>query len=184
MAKIEGYEDLSKKLSALGASAGGQALRSSAMAAMLPALKAAQAAIPVADPPYHEGSGVRHNADGSVSYNRSGTVRTVDPYPKKTFLGRLVTPGFAKRSLRRRAALSRDKTTVTVLLGVLAEAYYVVRFIELGTRYIAKRPWLEPSFHGASSEVGETLAQKLRQRLDNAAETGVPDHSPDPEAAD
>lgn len=170
MAKIEGYDKLAKQLAALGKAGGGAALRASANAAMLPALQAARAAIPVADPPYHVGAGVRRNADGTTTY-RTGAVRTIDPFPMKTNRGRLVTPGFAKRSLRRKTVLSADKTKATAMVGVLSEAFYVM-FIEFGTRFIPKRPWLEPSFRGAVPAVDAALQANLRAKLDAAASSG------------
>src|SRR5690606_16595791 len=98
--------------------------RASAMSAMLPALRAAQKAAPVGAPPY----------------------KGKDPYPVKTYKGRLRTPGFASRSVARKAKVSRDGTSVMVMLGVKPEAFYALQFHELGTSKIPKKPWLEPSF--------------------------------------
>lgn len=153
MAKIEGFEELSRQLSELGTKLGGQALRSAAMSAMLPALRKAQAMAPRANPPYIYGNHV------------------VDPYRnlKKTYKGRRVAPGFTSRNIARKAIVSRDKTRVSILLGVKSEAFYALQFLELGTSRIAKRPWLEPAFRATRQQVIERLGARLKVLIDKAA---------------
>jgi HK97 gp10 family phage protein len=148
MAKIEGFKELSRKLSKMGEAAGGKALRSAAMSATLPALNAAKAAAPVGNPPFESGG---------------------DPYPIKTYKGNLRTPGFAKRNIARKSSLSRDKRKARVLLGVKPEAFYAINFIEFGTSKIAKRPWLEPSFKRSIPLMGARLSKRLKQLIDKAA---------------
>ncbi len=151
---ISGYRELSAQLTAMGAAAGGQALRSAAFASMKPALEAAQAAAPSGNPPY-----------GPYATRTT----PIDPYPKKTYKGRLVAPGFAKRSVAIRAFLARTRDFVKVSLGVRSEAFYAVQFIELGTSKIPKRPWLEPAFRGATHSVDAQLQSRLRKLIDRAA---------------
>jgi HK97 gp10 family phage protein len=146
-----GYRELSRKLSAMGAAVGGKTLRSAAMSAMLPALRAAQAQAPKGEPPYQVGN------------------RSVDPYPVKTHKGRLRTPGFASRNVSRKSRLSRDKRSVRVMLGVRPEAFYAIQFIELGTSRIPKRPWLEPAFRSSLPAVDSRLQSELKKRIDKAA---------------
>lgn len=93
-AEIQGLADLSAKLSALGKAAGGQALRSSAMTATLPALNAIKARAPV---------GTRMH---------------------RTYKGRLVAPGFLARNIGRKSFLSRDRTYASVIIGPKSEAFY------------------------------------------------------------
>lgn len=123
------------------------------MSAMVPALRDAKARAPKADPPYRYGD------------------KTVDPYPKKTYLGRRVAPGFASRNVVRVSRLNKDRTSVRVSLGVRAEAFYAVQFIELGTSRIFKRPWLEPSFRASLPLVDEAFQATLKKRIDRAAKT-------------
>jgi HK97 gp10 family phage protein len=146
--QITGTRELARKLSAMGEAAGGQALRSAVMSASLPALKAAIAAAPVGSPPYSDGS---------------------DPYPKRTYKGRLVPPGFLKANIVRRSYLSKDRRTARVRIGPTSEAFYGVNFIEFGTSKIPKRPWLEPSFRSSQSAMGDRLKQRLKQLIDKAA---------------
>ena len=148
---IVGFKKLSQQLSRLGAAAGGKALRNAANRSMLPALKAARLAAPVASPPYtYEGHA------------------PVDPYPRKTYKGRLVTPGFARRSVARRSFLSRDRKTATVIIGVKQEAFYALVFGEFGTSWQPARPWLEPSFRSSIGAVNNLLRSNLKANLDKA----------------
>lgn len=147
MAKVEGFRELSRQLSAMGMAAGGKALRSAAMTATLPVVHKARANIPVGNPPY-EGK---------------------DPYPTRTYTGRLKTPGFAKRNIARKSFLSRDKTQANVLVGVRPEAFYAVSFIELGTSSIPKRPWLEPAFRASRGDINDRMRKRLKVLIDRAA---------------
>lgn len=150
---ISGYRELSAQLLALKGAMAGKVMRSAAVAAMRPALDAAKAAAPQGHPPY-----------GPYATRTT----PIDPYPKKTYKGRLVTPGFASRSVAMKARLGRLGNAVRVELGVRAEAFYVVQFIELGTSKIAKRPWLEPAFRSSIREMDSRLQSELRKALDRA----------------
>lgn len=149
---ILGFKDLSRQLSRLGAAAGGKALRNAANRSMLPALKAARTAAPVASPPYVY--------DGHAP---------VDPYPRKTYKGRLVSPGFTARSVTRRSFLSRDRKTAVVILGVKPEAFYSLIFGEFGTSRQAAAPWLEPSFRSSIAAINNQFRRLLKANLDKAA---------------
>lgn len=144
---VQGLRDLQKKLKRLGPAVGGKVLRSAAMTAMLPAVKAAKAAIPVGNPPY-EGR---------------------NPYPVRTYKGRLRTPGFAKRNIARKSRISKDKRAVRVMLGVKPEAFYAVNFVELGTSKMPKQPWLEPSFRNSRDAVQKRLADQLARKIEKEA---------------
>ena len=147
MAEIEGFRELQKKLSKLGPAVGGKILRSAALTATLPAVRAAKAAIPVGSPPYESGN----------------------PYPVRTYKGRLRTPGFAKRNIARKSTISRDKRAVRVALGVKPEAFYATQFIELGTSRTPKRPWLEPSWRRNQRQVLARFAQQLKKKIEKEA---------------
>lgn len=130
---------------------GGKAVRGAVAKAILPAKRLAKAQAPVARPPYVY--------DG----------RTVDPYPRKTYKGRRVTPGFASRSVVHSTRLSRDKATATARLGVRREAFYATQFVELGTSRIPKRPWLEPAFRASQAPMNNAFRRELKRRIDLAA---------------
>ena len=84
----------------------------------------------------------------------------------RTYKGRLVSPGFAKRSLRVLARLSKDKTRAYALLGVRSEAFYALQFIELGTSRIPRRPWLVPAFEASKDESLREIGASMRRRIE------------------
>lgn len=141
-----GYQEISRKLKQLKGAAGPRLVRKAASQSMRPAKKAAEAAAPVGNPPYNG----------------------KDPYPTRTYKGRLKTPGFARRNVAIKSKTFRDGT-VLAMLGVRPEAFYAVQFIELGTSAIPKRPWLEPAFRSSINEVDSLFRQKLKDLLDKAA---------------
>lgn len=146
MADIKGFKELSKQLSKLGSAAGGRALRNSAKASMRPALRAAKANVPV----------------GSLDYNGK------NPYPQLTYKGNEKNRGHAKRSIKLTSYLSRDKRRAGASVGVEAEAFYALQFVELGTAYIAKNPWLTPAFRSSVPAIDALLKVKIKEQLDKA----------------
>jgi HK97 gp10 family phage protein len=140
MSNLEGFRELSEQLKALSAAAAGKALRSAVMSASLPALRAIQSATP----------------------ERSGATL------KKTYKGRRVAPGFAKRNMARKSFLSRDKSYASVLIGPKREAFYV-QFLEFGTSTISKRPFMEPAFRANQSAMIERMRERLKVLIEKAA---------------
>lgn len=137
--EIEGLKELSDQLSRLGSKVGGKALRSAAMRATLPVVKAAKSSAPV---------GVK---------------------PHKTYKGRLVSPGFLSRSVARKSRLSKDKRNAYVFIGVKPEAFYGLQFLELGTSRIPKRPWLTRVFESNQKQVIDRFKGILRENIAKAA---------------
>ena len=133
MAQIEGMKELSSKLVLLGTKLGGKALRQAASAATTPALREMKAAIPV----------------GSTEH--------------KTYKGRLVAPGFAKRSIRRQARLRKGTATVTI--GVLPEAFYAVSFADRGTKNMTAQPWFESRFENNQRTMTNEMVKQLKARI-------------------
>lgn len=167
MAIVMGYKELSKQLDEMSLAASGAALKRAATFAIKPAVAAAKSAAPVGDPPYHVGAGISEGVYGT------GEIRTVNPYPKRTFKGRLVTPGFTKRSVATKIVIDRKKTVVNAMIGVKPEAFYAVSFVELGTSKMSKRPWLEPSFRGSVAEVDTRFKDVLKELIDAAVKAGA-----------
>jgi hypothetical protein len=58
-------------------------------------------------------------------------------------------------------------------VGVAPEAFYGVQFLELGTRHIPRRPWLEPAYRSQSREVVELFRKKLKQQIEKQAKQQV-----------
>lgn len=87
----------------------------------------------------------------------------------RTYKGRLVAPGFSKRSLRIVTRVSADKTRVSAAIGVRREAFYAVLFTELGTSKMPARPWLRESMRSTEAQQYAALAAKLKQRIEAVA---------------
>lgn len=135
MAEIEGMKELSKKLSQLGKQAGGKALRN--------ALNASATV-------------VKREMKANIPTGRSA---------HRTYKGRLVAPGFAKRSITHRSRISADKTRAWARIGVKPEAFYAVQFVELGTSKMRPRPWLQRSFRAKKQEMLNRFQEKLRANI-------------------
>lgn len=145
-AKLEGVRELSKKLDELSAKASGKILRSAVRYSAKPALDYAKATIPEGD-----------------------AMHYVDRKIKKGKPGRLVAPGFARRSIRLITRLSKDGRSASAVLGVRRAAFYAVQFVELGTSRTPKQPWLRPALQANQGPILDRLAGKLRKDIQNIA---------------
>lgn len=147
--KLYGAAELSKKLAELGAGVQGKYLRQVVREAIKPALRQAEATIPVGDKPH------------------------------RTYKTKLVPPGYAKMSLRLKTWVSRDKAAATAMIGVLPDAFYVLQFIELGTSKFPAAPWLTPAFEATVSPMTSGVAGALRKRIDRIAKArATPGYTP------
>lgn len=83
----------------------------------------------------------------------------------KTYRGRIVSAGFAQRSVRVVVSITKDLTAATAILGVRKEAFYVLQFWELGTAFIQAVPWLQPAFYqsrdASLKKVGEVMLERI-----------------------
>lgn len=104
-----GLKDLQLKLNALDARTGTRVLRRAANKAAVPVKRAMRARVPV----------------GTEGH--------------RTHKGRLVGPGFLKRSIRSQSRVFKTRGFVRVRIGVLSEAYYGISFLDQGPHRITKR---------------------------------------------
>lgn len=141
MTYLQGVAEASRKLRAAGAAFTVPILRSAVRAGIQPAKKLAQATAPT----------------GSVAH--------------RTYKGRLVAPGFGKRSIRVVTKVNADKTGVSAALGVRREAFYMVNFVEIGTAKMPARPWLRPAMQMTQSEQEAAFAKKLLERLNQVVKS-------------
>lgn len=141
MSYLIGVAEASKKLTAMGAAFSVPILRSAVRAGIQPAKKYAEQTIPV----------------GKEAH--------------RTYKGRLVAPGFSKRSIRVVTKASQDKRVVSAALGVRREAFYAVLFTEIGTSKIPARPWLRPAMKNTQSEQEAAMAAKLLDRINKVAKS-------------
>ncbi|WP_133164203.1 HK97-gp10 family putative phage morphogenesis protein [Solimonas fluminis] len=136
---LDGVAQLMRQLEELGLAANGKALRAAVRAGSRPVVKRAKQLIP----------------EGADAH--------------RTYRGRLVTPGFAKRSIRTVTKLSRDKQKASVAIGVRAEAFYATQFVELGTSRQAPQPWLRPAMEQTQQEQLAALGDSLKKTIEKAA---------------
>lgn len=137
---LEGVADLTKKLQEIGnAQENLKVLRAAVGSAMRKVQKVARAQAPI------------------------GTIE------HKTYKGRLVAPGFASRSLRVVTSSSKEYGTATARLGVRAEAFYALQFIELGTSKIPRTPWLVPAFEASEDTALQEIGNQMRKRIEKIA---------------
>lgn len=87
----------------------------------------------------------------------------------RTYKGRLVSAGFASRSIRLIVKMDKLKTMAQAILGVRKEAFYALQFHELGTAYIPRRPWLEPAFSSSVDEAIKSIGDTMKKRIERIA---------------
>ena len=93
-------------------------------------------------------------------------IASAAPVGKKehrTHKGRLVAPGFLKRSVVQRSSLKKDKAIV--IIGVKAEAYYGVQFLDRGTKNIKARNWFKKRFILNVPAIEQNLKTQLRAKI-------------------
>lgn len=87
--------------------------------------------------------------------------------PHKTYRGRLVAPGYALTTLHIETRLNKRTGAAVASLGPGREAFYVVQFQELGTRFHPAQPWLRPAFEESADEMQDAIADELRRRVES-----------------
>lgn len=136
---LQGVGELTLKLKKLGGLEDGKIIAKVVRRAIRPAEARARALIPV----------------GKVSH--------------RTYKGKMVQPGFAKKSVRSIVFLSKDKKTASAILGVRKEAFYAVNFVEIGTAKMAAQPWLRPAFRQTRAQQEAELRAGLKQFVESVA---------------
>ncbi len=86
----------------------------------------------------------------------------------KTYKGRWVSSGFAQRSVRMIVTKFKNGS-VSAVLGVRKEAFYVLQFWEMGTSKLAAIPWLQPAFFGSRNEHIKGVGEVMKQRIERIA---------------
>lgn len=72
----------------------------------------------------------------------------------RTYRKVLVSPGFARRSIKVQTYVNRRTGAVGALVGVRAQAFYAVQFVELerGKSKQRGKPWLRPAFEATGDK--------------------------------
>lgn len=133
---LQGGKELSKKLKKLGAKLGITAL----------------------------GKATRKSATPTTTKIRAKAP--VGKHPHKTYKGRPVFPGFLKRSIRSRTRKSRRRGAAITSIGVLAEAYYGLQFLDRGTKYIPAKRWFTRTFVSDRSGIETRLIGGLKKEVE------------------
>lgn len=133
MAKIEGLRELSKQLDKLGKELGTKTLRNASRAAMSPTHKKIKALTPV----------------GKRAH--------------RTYKGRLVAPGFLKRSIKLGSRAKRG--VVTASISAKPEAFYGM-FLVIGTEKIPARDFFFRVFANDRAGIESRLVSQLKKRID------------------
>jgi HK97 gp10 family phage protein len=85
--------------------------------------------------------------------------------------GLSIGPGFAKQNIRTISTINSAKNVASGLLGVRKAAYYVLQFVELGTRYQRAQPTLRNALLSARDGVEDALRASLAKDVEKAAKT-------------
>jgi HK97 gp10 family phage protein len=139
---LEGVVELTKQLIALGKLDDGKALRGAIRAGMQPAYKRAKAYIPVGSMPHRL----------APAYGRL-----------------LVNVGYAKSALRTITTINAQKNVASCLLGVRKAAFYILNFVELGTRYQPPQPWIRRALNDGRNDGEEAIRAYLQKAVLKAA---------------
>lgn len=135
---IKGLKELEDKLVALGGAVGAKVLRSASLLALTPVVREAKLRIPVGDDAH------------------------------RTYKGNLVSPGFAKRSVKKASWSNRVTGKAKASVGVKREAFYAVSFVELGTSKMDAQEWLLPAFLAQRKVVEQRFAKTLKRKIEQA----------------
>ena len=150
---IVGFGDVMRQMEQLeGAVNPKKELLAALRKAIKPARTAAQMNAPQAVPPYERPDGT-----------------TYDPYPTRTYKGNLKWEGYGSRNVTIATKTWKNGNGAHVRLGVKPEAFYMVKFVELGKAKQPARPWLEPAFKAASGAMRGAMIKEMKRRLDAAA---------------
>lgn len=85
----------------------------------------------------------------------------------KTYRGVLVAPGFAKRSIVVRSFVNRRTGLISAVVGVRAQAFYAVQFVELerGKSTEKGKPWLTPAFESTQRAQMAAVEKALQRAI-------------------
>lgn len=91
---------------------------------------------------------------GNIVAKEAKSRIPVGSIPHRTYRKVLVSPGFAKRSIVVRTYINKRTGRVGAVVGVRAQAFYAVQFVELerGKSSARGKPWLVPAFNATSDQ--------------------------------
>lgn len=113
-----------------------------------------------------------HALNQTLALARAAVPERTKPMLKRTYKGRLVAPGFARRSTYISTSINRQTGNASATIGVRHEAFYAIQFIEFGFRDVPPRPWLVPAFKATRGTMLASLTSALRKNIDRAIARG------------
>jgi len=87
----------------------------------------------------------------------------------KTHEGKLVAPGYGKRSIKKRMIRRKDGSGVSVIVGPASDAYYLTQFVEIGTIKQPRQDWLLKSYRQTKNTVEQRIADRLGKKIEEQA---------------
>jgi hypothetical protein len=120
--------------------------------------------------PRKQANAIRNAIRASLKETRNTAERLVPVGDRshKTYKGRLVAPGFAKRNINIQTRISRDKTRINGTVGTKKEAFYVRQFLEKNTsktRQLVPQPWLRPAYEVHRVQMKNEFKRQLREKI-------------------
>lgn len=155
--QVIGIEELMRKFDMLKTAGKEKALKAAVRSAANVVVKEAKARIPVGS--------MSHRVGG-----RKALAAKRNRAARERIQGVLVSPGFARRSIVARTYTDRKTGRVGAVIGVRAQAYYAVQFVEMerGKSKAKGRPWLRPAFQSSEPKMISEFHrafQRVIQRL-------------------
>lgn len=141
---LEGVSQLVKQLQALGALEDGKVLKAAVTDAIQPALERAHSIVPV----------------GTEAHRLA-----------KRYGYSLESPGFARDHIKTVTTINRSKTVASAILGVSKAAFYIVQFVQRGTRYQRPQPWLDRALEETRAQCESRLRDYLAAAVARIAQT-------------
>ena len=118
---------------------------------------------------------------------RMKAMAPVGTKPHKTYKGRVVSPGFLKRSIKRKTGIFKDKSGAYCIIGVKPEAFYGVTFLDRPggynimkkgknapkysrgsarlTGHVNEHPWFRKTFENESQNMLNKFKEVLSKKL-------------------
>lgn len=93
----------------------------------------------------------------------------VGSVPHFTYKHRLVAPGFLRNSIRSRTSIKAG--VASAIIGVRAEAFYGVQFVDVGqhgVRQQAAQPWFRTVFTGNQRQMSQDIYKYLHTAIEKS----------------
>jgi hypothetical protein len=147
---VQGLKELEIKLSKLEQKLAAKTLKSAMTYAVSPVKRQMKMAAPVGKEPHR-------------SYKKIAGGK-----------GRLLPPGFLKKSIKHITRVDKRRGTISAFIGVKSEAFYGVQFLDVRdykvqTKPLPHTPWFKTVFEANAQTMVDRFRYKLREKVEAAA---------------